>query len=244
MATQQRRRRRQRDAAALAGLVVLMRQELDKAFALLKQADLATSVPHVARVVHAIIVKYARMAVSLAARQYEQAAAGLQGRPPLQIPTPPTLQQVEAMVEHATEAPTAADAVVAEAERIVVEASHTTTLETVFADRRAKGYARVPEPSPCAFCALLATRGPVYKDDSFDAANKRFTGPGKARVHDDCRCDLEPIFTAWEPSAQVREWQKLYGDLPPTSGTKATLKAWRKAFREHQKQSAAEPVNA
>lgn len=61
--------------------------------------------------------------------------------------------------------------------RIVLDGGRTTTLETVKADPVAVGYYRVTDGDPCAFCALLASRGVVYKEDTvgFEA-------------HNDCGC--------------------------------------------------------
>jgi hypothetical protein len=248
MTTSQRQQRRRSSSAAQVGLVVLMAREVEKAATLLDPADIPGSLPRFTRVVHAIVVRFSRMSAALAARQYAQdrRRAGLTDVQPIHVPADPPLELVASIVRKATtdlqqgrttpaDLDAAEQAVVQAAEDIVLEASHTTTLETVFSDQKAIGAARVPEPDCCAFCALLAIRGMVYKTDSFVRSNARFTGPGKVKVHDLCRCDLEAVFTAYEPSAQVREWQALYRNLPRgLSGTKPVLKAWRHAFREHQ----------
>lgn len=56
----------------------------------------------------------------------------------------------------------------------------------------ARRYTRVPSPNACPFCLMLATKGPVYYKDSFDAANQRFRGDGNARAHNHCQCVLIP----------------------------------------------------
>ena len=49
------------------------------------------------------------------------------------------------------------------------------------------GWMRVTKgEAPCFFCVALASRGPVYEDDSFDRSDPRFTGPGDVKVHDSC----------------------------------------------------------
>jgi hypothetical protein len=67
-------------------------------------------------------------------------------------------------------------------------------------DKRCLGFLRVTDGDPCAFCAMMASRGPVYKEDSFDFSDPRFVGPGTAKAHDHCGCHNEPVYgrrTEW-----------------------------------------------
>lgn len=61
-------------------------------------------------------------------------------------------------------------------------------------DRLAVGYYRVVRPGCCSFCAMLASRGPVYAKDSFDESDPRFVGEHEVKVHDHCRCMMAPTF--------------------------------------------------
>lgn len=61
-------------------------------------------------------------------------------------------------------------------------------------DRIAQGYVRVTRDDPCYFCAMLASRGLTFSEDSFDGSDPRFVGPGDAKVHDSCRCTLKPVY--------------------------------------------------
>lgn len=64
-------------------------------------------------------------------------------------------------------------------------------------DVKALGYVRVTRDHPCYFCAMLASRGLEYNpygQDSFDASDARFVGPGDAKVHDSCQCSLKPAY--------------------------------------------------
>ena len=67
--------------------------------------------------------------------------------------------------------------------------------ETAKADTRAVGWVRVTRSKPCYYCAMLASRGAVYKEDSFDRSDARFEGPGTAKVHDSCQCSMRPVYT-------------------------------------------------
>lgn len=62
-------------------------------------------------------------------------------------------------------------------------------------DRVALGWYRVTREGACSFCAVLASRGAVYREDSFDESDPRFDGDGDEKVHDHCRCTIAPLFT-------------------------------------------------
>lgn len=61
-------------------------------------------------------------------------------------------------------------------------------------DPVALGYVRVTRAKPCFFCAMLASRGLVFAEDSFDFSDPRFTGDGTAKVHDECGCTMKPVY--------------------------------------------------
>lgn len=97
---------------------------------------------------------------------------------------------------------------------------------TMSRDRKVRGYARVTDGDPCAFCALLASRGAVYGKGSFiltdrqieenrqagewelnpDAARDVPAGwSNVAKVHNNCRCHLRPVYSdesVWDGGAQ------------------------------------------
>lgn len=58
----------------------------------------------------------------------------------------------------------------------------------------AGGYFRVVDADPCPFCAMLASRGPMYNLHSFEDSDTLFSGDGQFKVHDGCGCSLEPIY--------------------------------------------------
>jgi hypothetical protein len=85
-------------------------------------------------------------------------------------------------------------------------------------DKKALGYIRVTDGDPCYFCAMLASRGPVYDDDSFDQSDPRFVGEGEHKVHDHDQCTVEPVYsrsTQWPGKARAAEtaWINLSEEL-------------------------------
>ena len=70
------------------------------------------------------------------------------------------------------------------------------------ADPRAVGWRRVSDGDPCAFCAMLVTRGPVYT--SADKAGLRASDGRKYHAH--CGCTVEVIYGDWRPTEREQQW--------------------------------------
>lgn len=70
------------------------------------------------------------------------------------------------------------------AARVVLTGGRSTLVESVRADKSARGWQRVTSGSPCPFCAMVASRGPVFKTDR----SARF------EAHDHCGCTAEPYY--------------------------------------------------
>lgn len=110
----------------------------------------------------------------------------------------------------------------------------------VGADKAALGYIRVLGPNPCYFCAMLASRGPVFKERSFLVSDARFLGEGREKVHDHCACTIEPVYaegTSWPGRAEelAALWRTTTRGL---SGRDAT-NAFRRAFQARRLNSPA-----
>jgi hypothetical protein len=105
----------------------------------------------------------------------------------------------------------------ATAGRIVLNGGRDLTVNAVSGDRRALGWARVTSGNPCAFCALLAGRGPVY-------------GQGADfQAHDNCSCTAEPVYSrdaAWPDGS--RRFAQIYEEH--AQGQSDPLNAFRRAY--------------
>jgi hypothetical protein len=109
----------------------------------------------------------------------------------------------------------------AASEKLVLDSGRDTIVNNVQRDRKANGWARIPEPGACYFCAMMATRGAVYRSEK----------SASFKSHDHCRCHVEPVFTAYEPTAQIRGWQQQYTDATRgVYGMKNQQRAFRRAF--------------
>lgn len=108
---------------------------------------------------------------------------------------------------------------------LALEGGRSVMKRSVDADERATGWSRVTDDDPCAWCAMLASRGPVYKSAK-TAGDPR---QGGDRYHDHCACQAWPTFTLDEPFVGVAE--SLYDDwLRVTRGTggRHAVNAWRR----------------
>lgn len=67
--------------------------------------------------------------------------------------------------------------------RHVLDGGRQTVMNTVRADPRARGWARVVSGNGCEFCQMLGGRGAVYTEETADFAS-----------HDHCNCAAEPAY--------------------------------------------------
>jgi hypothetical protein len=103
--------------------------------------------------------------------------------------------------------------------RMALSAGRGVVLDTVKADPKAIAWARITSGNPCYFCAMLASRGAVYKT----AQSAGF------EAHNHCACTAAPVFRKQDVKSLTskdlaQEWQRATRGL---SG-KAAIKAWRK----------------
>jgi hypothetical protein len=117
------------------------------------------------------------------------------------------------------------------ASRIALDGGRTTTLDTVKADPAAVGWWRMTDGDPCHFCAMLASRGVVFKEHSFARSDARFIGDADAKVHNSCGCTMKPAFSRSQQLPQVNDeaeqvWRESAAGLSGDAARAAFRKAW------------------
>ncbi|WDS51724.1 hypothetical protein SEA_TRIUMPH_10 [Streptomyces phage Triumph] len=128
----------------------------------------------------------------------------------------------------------------AAAERIAMNGGRSTVWNHTSRDRRAIGYIRLSRSgTPCGWCAMLISRGPVYRSE----ASATYADGDK--YHDNCHCYAEPVFSREQYSgSSAYELNRRYEELWPkvTRGLsgKAAVAAWRRFIRQEQKAAAQE----
>lgn len=95
-------------------------------------------------------------------------------------------------------------ATIAAGKRIMLDAGRQMLIEASTRDKNVKGWARVSDGSPCSFCAMLVSRGPVYSERSV-----------AFRSHGRCGCGVRLVYArdtdkGWSSSARNMEalWEK------------------------------------
>ncbi|WP_328604780.1 hypothetical protein OG943_32760 [Amycolatopsis sp. NBC_00345] len=118
--------------------------------------------------------------------------------------------------------------VAAASSRHVLEAGRVIVQTTLRADPAARGWLRVTDGDPCAFCAMLASRGaidtPVLYRSERSATTTAATGE---EYHDGCGCQAEPVFGR----AVLPDTSQRFAALWETSTEGLSGKAARSAFR-------------
>ena len=157
--------------------------------------------------------------------------------------------------------------VAAHAERLVQNGGRHTEEAIARADRRVIGFVRVhyPEndPHPCSFCAMLLSRGVIYKkataatrssgdNETWEMWRKGFDVPSAEfdKYHPLCHCRGEAVYSdeqfSADPRFQVnRDLQKLWQDnIANKHSAKGAERAWRALLKSLNKadQESAEEV--
>jgi len=105
------------------------------------------------------------------------------------------------------------------AQRLITNGARQAVLRAVGADDKAVAWMRVTAANPCAFCAMLASRGASYRTQQ----------SAGFKAHNHCRCTAMPVFSARDAEALAhndlrRQWDQVTRGL---SG-KDALRAWRR----------------
>lgn len=115
-------------------------------------------------------------------------------------------------------------------------------------DNRLIGFVRVSRTgTPCGFCAMLISRGVVYRGSSGTSVNTTY---GDLDLyHDNCQCYAVPIFDMQQfESEQLFALNRYYADLWPIVtkglGGKAAISAWRRFIRQEAKSQNAQVAAA
>lgn len=127
----------------------------------------------------------------------------------------------------------------------VTSASRGMQAGQMIADRTTIGYARVSTTGrPCSFCAMLISRGPVYKSVESGFYKSSPSEPGlKEKYHDDCKCQIYPVHNQdqWEsvPRFEMsKDLQRLWSDTITNkrqdyASYSEMMSAWRAATKEY-----------
>ena len=127
-------------------------------------------------------------------------------------------------------------------ERIAMNGGRSAIWNYHDADPRCIGWIRVSlTGTPCGWCAMQISRGPVFKgkwSDGFEYADGD-------KYHDNCHCVMVPVFSLEEYRtgdryALNREYEALWPKVTAGHTGKAALTVWRRYIRQQAKSRAQE----
>ncbi|GAB1641756.1 ADP-ribosyltransferase [Krasilnikovia sp. MM14-A1259] len=97
---------------------------------------------------------------------------------------------------------------------------------TILRDEQALGWARVSDGRPCAFCAMLCSRGAVYESST----TAGLTEEGD-KYHDHCGCFVVPVYSPFDPLPGLGpELAQLWQVSTKGKGGQAAVNAFRQAY--------------
>lgn len=194
--------------------------------------ELAAALEVLLEQVEATVDLYGDAAAGAAAEWFrELRAEHISGRFPVRPVSPPPPGFIDSAVVDGVAARLAGtpDVLDSRVEQLVLDQGRKQLIDAVARDSQARGWARVTKPGACSFCMMLALRagsGLLYTSKraaSFRAHSKQPNGSGG-----DCRCGVEPVWGQYEPTAAVRDAQRVWAEA--TKGRKG--EDARAAFRQ------------
>lgn len=114
------------------------------------------------------------------------------------------------------------------ASRHVLTGGRRSLLTLLNDDPVALGWIRVTDGDPCSFCAVLASRGPVYRSEQ----------TASFLAHDHCACTAEPVYsknTLWP--GRAKEFRGLWRTSTEGFSGKDALNAFRRQYEAQQREA-------
>ncbi|MFI5763888.1 hypothetical protein ACIA8F_23485 [Streptomyces sp. NPDC051563] len=128
----------------------------------------------------------------------------------------------------------------AAAGRVAMNGGRSATWNHMRRDGRALGYVRLSRTgTPCGWCAMLISRGPVYK------SRESATFNDGDRYHDRCHCYAMPVWNRdqYQSSALTalsRQYEAQWPQVTKGHTGKSAVSAWRRFIRQKQRAAAQE----
>lgn len=186
-----------------------------------------------------LVERYRLQATDTAGASYQlvRAAAGVQGSAAIVKAGAPSPEWLAKALGYAgpgvltrSDSRAALTTTLGTADRLVQDAARATTDRTMRRDKAALGYYRMTRPRCCYFCAMLSSRGVVYKEGSFARSDPRFTGTGTIKVHNACSCLPVPVFSRGdELPGTVTRFRAMWDEHAVGSGDDA-VRSFRRAY--------------
>lgn len=129
----------------------------------------------------------------------------------------------------------------AAAQRLAYAGGRETVEATVKESDVILGWRRVTDGDPCAFCALLASRGAVFLSEksATTVVGRRGVARGNRAVgesyHDGCGCIAEPLYEHEDEPPSVLDLQEQWRTATAGTSGKSAIRAWRRHWDQQKK---------
>lgn len=110
-------------------------------------------------------------------------------------------------------------------QRLISNGARQAVLQSVDADAKAVAWMRITSSNPCAFCAMLAGRGAIFRSEK----------SAEFEAHSHCSCVAAPVFS--RADAKATQDNPLYDQWKRATkgyGGKDALNAWRRHWDAQQ----------
>lgn len=242
--------------AAFTALSRLSRRDLARLWRKLNLGTPAKLADPLTEILDALTGKYGSAAASLAADWYDEdrAAAGAPRRFAAVPAEPPDVDRLGALsrwgvtplFDASPDGALALSLISGGLQRLVTGMGRQTIEQSVAADPAGPRYARHASANACAFCAMLASRGPIYGeasavrvggrgvDTSANVPGHRGRRAGGVRArgtqslgekyHDDCHCIAVAVWPGqdYKPAPYVARWEQAYIDARKAGASNTT----------------------
>ena len=91
-------------------------------------------------------------------------------------------------------------------------------------DGMAQGWARVTSGNPCEFCAMVASRGPVFRSE----------GTADFESHDHCACTVEPHYEGSAWPGKARQFREMWDSATEGLSGRDAINAFRRRLKQTQ----------
>jgi hypothetical protein len=184
---------------------------------------------------YALLVQFSNASAALSVQNYtsERLAAGIRSRFTVSAAPPASPEQFANTLNWVYGGGTASieQRLAASMTRLAAQTGRETTIQAVKTDRQARAWARETRGDCCYFCAMLASRGAVYRSEA----------TAKFEAHDGCHCIAVPVFGAYEKTADARAFTRQWHDLRRDLGHSPSLLQWRRHFEGRDVQTGKSP---
>lgn len=132
----------------------------------------------------------------------------------------------------------------AAAARQVMAGGRETIERTAEEDRRIVGWRRVTDADPCAFCAMLASRGAVYltRESASGVVGRGRGGTLRGSrqrgepYHDGCECTVAPLYEHEPEPPEVVDLENQWLQATAGHSGKAAIRAWRQYWDKQRRE--------